>query len=190
MTIDLLKFFSGDPDDLVHSNSSVDYLRNWRSIKNLTVLNLVYDVFPPELVSMVVTELGMIPCTSVPVVLRVRNVEGWGLGWSHARPYRWSSGWGTLKDETCSKFKAHQGFLSDLSSKIIFEFANFWPVFEIGDLLKNQFPKAHSRRLFISEASHQIPPLHNRRDEKVTVLMTDLLRTFENSIVTGGLSMP
>ncbi|PIK54399.1 putative translation initiation factor eIF-2B subunit delta [Apostichopus japonicus] len=66
----------GDPDDLVHSNSSVDYLRNWRSIKNLTVLNLVYDVFPPELVSMVVTELGMIPCTSVPVVLRVRNVEG------------------------------------------------------------------------------------------------------------------
>lgn len=76
MTIDLLKFFSGDPDDLVHSNSSVDYLRNWRSIKNLTILNLVYDVFPPELVSMVVTELGMIPCTSVPVVLRVRNVEG------------------------------------------------------------------------------------------------------------------
>lgn len=66
----------GDPDDLIKRDCSVSYLHNWRTIKNLTVLNLVYDVFPPELVSMVVTELGMIPCTSVPVVLRVRNVEG------------------------------------------------------------------------------------------------------------------
>ncbi|KAJ8020930.1 Translation initiation factor eIF-2B subunit delta [Holothuria leucospilota] len=66
----------GDPDDLVIRHNSNNYLHDWRSIKNLTVLNLVYDVFPPELVSMVVTELGMIPCTSVPVVLRVKNVEG------------------------------------------------------------------------------------------------------------------
>ena len=37
------------------------------------VLNLVYDVTPPEFVDMVITDVGMIPCTSVPVVLRVKD---------------------------------------------------------------------------------------------------------------------
>jgi len=47
----------------------------WKDIRRFNVLNLVYDVTPPELISLVITELGMIPCTSVPVVLRVKCAE-------------------------------------------------------------------------------------------------------------------
>lgn len=50
-------------------------LRSWKENSSLRLLNLVYDVTPPELVDLVITDLGMIPCTSVPVVLRVKNVE-------------------------------------------------------------------------------------------------------------------
>lgn len=42
---------------------------------SLGLLNLVYDVTPPDFVDLVITDLGMIPCTSVPVVLRVKNVD-------------------------------------------------------------------------------------------------------------------
>jgi translation initiation factor 2B subunit (eIF-2B alpha/beta/delta family) len=36
----------------------------------LQLLNLVYDVTPSTFITMVVTEVGMIPPTSVPVILR------------------------------------------------------------------------------------------------------------------------
>ncbi|XP_072042450.1 translation initiation factor eIF2B subunit delta-like [Amphiura filiformis] len=65
----------GDPEDLVAINKNTHYLKDWRDIQSLTILNLVYDVFPPDLISMVITEIGMLPCTSVPVVLRVKNIE-------------------------------------------------------------------------------------------------------------------
>ena len=38
--------------------------------KPITVLNLLYDVTPAEFVTGIVTELGIIPTTSVPPVLR------------------------------------------------------------------------------------------------------------------------
>lgn len=41
--------------------------------ENITLLNLTYDVCPPDLISCVVTDMGMLPCTSVPVVLRLKN---------------------------------------------------------------------------------------------------------------------
>ena len=41
----------------------------------LKVLNLTYDVTPPDYIAMVATELGMLPCSSVPVVLRVRSLD-------------------------------------------------------------------------------------------------------------------
>lgn len=50
-------------------------LENWKSCTNLTPLNLLYDVTPPDLVTGVVTELGFLPCSSVPVVLRIRPNE-------------------------------------------------------------------------------------------------------------------
>ncbi|EEC14786.1 guanine nucleotide exchange factor, putative, partial [Ixodes scapularis] len=43
---------------------------------SLTLLNLMYDVTPPQFVDMVITEKGILPCTSVPVVLRMRNAAG------------------------------------------------------------------------------------------------------------------
>ncbi len=48
----------------------VGALASWREIPQLRMLNLLYDVTPPAFVDMVITEVGMIPCTSVPVVLR------------------------------------------------------------------------------------------------------------------------
>lgn len=66
-----------NPDDLQRSNGcQKNHLQNWENIASLNLINLAYDVTPPELVSAVVTELGMLPCTSVPVVLRVKNPKG------------------------------------------------------------------------------------------------------------------
>lgn len=65
---------TGDPNDLVpiHRRQG-DFLRDWKSIENLQLLNLMYDVTSPDLISMVITQLGNIPCTSVPVVLRISH---------------------------------------------------------------------------------------------------------------------
>ncbi|XP_060107252.1 translation initiation factor eIF-2B subunit delta [Heteronotia binoei] len=64
-----------DPDDLIVPHRGRIPLADWQDSKSLRLLNLVYDVTPMELVDLVITDLGMIPCTSVPVVLRVKNVE-------------------------------------------------------------------------------------------------------------------
>lgn len=40
--------------------------------ENLQILNLLYDVTPPDLITAVVTELAILPCTSAPVVLRIK----------------------------------------------------------------------------------------------------------------------
>lgn len=40
--------------------------------KGVKGLSPVYDITPPDLVTAVVTELAILPCTSVPVVLRVK----------------------------------------------------------------------------------------------------------------------
>lgn len=68
-------YFSGDPADLVSISKNYCYLDGWKDLSDLSVLNLVYDVTPPELITMVITEVGMVPCTSVPVVLRVKHAE-------------------------------------------------------------------------------------------------------------------
>lgn len=65
----------GDPEDLVTIGNRTPYLTDWRDHSSLTLLNLVYDVMPQEFVSLVITELGLIPCTSVPVVLRMQQIE-------------------------------------------------------------------------------------------------------------------
>jgi len=67
----------GDPDAIVTLDrpDKSNILSEWRDKKHLYLLNLVYDVTPSSLVDMAITEIGMIPCTSVPVVLRVTNTE-------------------------------------------------------------------------------------------------------------------
>ncbi|XP_043963329.1 translation initiation factor eIF-2B subunit delta isoform X3 [Gambusia affinis] len=64
-----------DPDDLIVTRNGQTHLEHWQQEPPLGLLNLVYDVTPPDFVDLVITELGMIPCTSVPVVLRVKNVD-------------------------------------------------------------------------------------------------------------------
>lgn len=66
---------TGDPDELVSAaGRSIDSnLENWRDLSKLSLLNLTYDVTPGDLVTAVITELAVLPCTSVPVVLRVKH---------------------------------------------------------------------------------------------------------------------
>lgn len=64
-----------DPDDLIVTRKGKTQLEHWQEVPSLGLLNLVYDVTPPDFVDLVITDLGMIPCTSVPVVLRVKNVD-------------------------------------------------------------------------------------------------------------------
>lgn len=65
--------FLDDPDKLsvVDVSEQPSPLSNWKENSKLTPLNLLYDVTPPDLVTAVVTEIAILPCTSVPVVLRI-----------------------------------------------------------------------------------------------------------------------
>jgi len=66
-----------DPDDLLVPSKGISIkspeaskLSNWKDIPTLKLLNLAYDLTPIEFVTVVVTEIGLIPPTSVPVVIR------------------------------------------------------------------------------------------------------------------------
>ncbi|EDQ86505.1 uncharacterized protein MONBRDRAFT_10853 [Monosiga brevicollis MX1] len=65
----------GDPTDLAKAPDNQNRLVGWQDVPSLKLLNLVHDLTPSSFVDMVVTEIGMIPCTSVPVVLRVRDEQ-------------------------------------------------------------------------------------------------------------------
>lgn len=68
----------GDPNALIinkNSRGTFDHLKDWENIPHLTPLNLRYDITPPELVTAVVTEIAILPCTSVQVILRVKPSE-------------------------------------------------------------------------------------------------------------------
>lgn len=51
----------------------------WKNNQYLTPLTLMYEVTPSDLVTAVVTELAILPCTSVPVVLRVKPASSTSL---------------------------------------------------------------------------------------------------------------
>ncbi|KAG1454655.1 hypothetical protein G6F56_007266 [Rhizopus delemar] len=63
----------GNSDDLVNVQSkqqNTSVLSTWREEPDLRLLNLLYDVTPSKYISLVVTEVGLIPCTSAPVIWR------------------------------------------------------------------------------------------------------------------------
>ncbi|XP_020521878.1 translation initiation factor eIF-2B subunit delta isoform X2 [Amborella trichopoda] len=62
----------GDPDALskVHGRKDLNHLENWANNEKLQLLNLTYDATPSDYVSMIVTDYGMVPPTSVPVIVR------------------------------------------------------------------------------------------------------------------------
>lgn len=61
--------YAGDDEE----NDSV--LKDWLYMDNLRLLNLLYDLTPSDFVSGIVTELGIIPPTSVAVLLREMNPQ-------------------------------------------------------------------------------------------------------------------
>jgi len=65
----------GDPDDLVATGTDVSSLEDWRDLSALNLLYLNYDVTPASLVDAIITEISVIPCTSVPVVLRLKAID-------------------------------------------------------------------------------------------------------------------
>jgi len=58
------------PDELVIPGGP---LENWRKVKGLQLLNLMYDVTPAEYIHIVITEHGSVPPTSVPTLNRSIN---------------------------------------------------------------------------------------------------------------------
>ncbi|KAH8356301.1 hypothetical protein KR200_006550, partial [Drosophila serrata] len=64
-----------DPNQLVRGDKC--QLINWATKGKLMPLNLNYDITPPELVNAVVTEVAILPCTSVPVILRIKPDIGY-----------------------------------------------------------------------------------------------------------------
>eukprot|EP00761_Pharyngomonas_kirbyi_P014329 gb/GECH01014359.1/.p1 GENE.gb/GECH01014359.1/~~gb/GECH01014359.1/.p1 ORF type:complete len:420 (+),score=108.84 gb/GECH01014359.1/:1-1260(+) len=60
-----------DADILVQDSK----LKSWRHIPNLKVLSLAYDLTPINCIDMVITEVGMVPPSSVPVIIREYRKE-------------------------------------------------------------------------------------------------------------------
>ncbi|KAJ5563409.1 hypothetical protein N7535_008573 [Penicillium sp. DV-2018c] len=59
------------PPELVLNKHTVSPLANWRNTPNLQLLNIMYDVTPAEYVDMVITEMGSLPPSAVPIVHRM-----------------------------------------------------------------------------------------------------------------------
>ncbi|CCK68566.1 translation initiation factor eIF2B subunit delta KNAG_0B01190 [Huiozyma naganishii CBS 8797] len=45
-------------------------LDSWHGLKSLNIVNILYDLTPPEYIKKVITEFGALPPSSVPVILR------------------------------------------------------------------------------------------------------------------------
>lgn len=45
-------------------------LANWKDSPSLNILNIMYDLTPPEYIQKIITEVGALPPSSVPVILR------------------------------------------------------------------------------------------------------------------------
>lgn len=59
------------PDELVLQGNSSTSLSKWRDTPNLQLLNLMYDLTPADYITMIITEYGSLPPSSVPVVYRL-----------------------------------------------------------------------------------------------------------------------
>ncbi|KAK9272239.1 hypothetical protein L1049_002610 [Liquidambar formosana] len=62
----------GDPNVIskIRGRKDINYLDDWANSENLQLLNLIYDATPSDYVSMIITDYGMVPPTSVPVIVR------------------------------------------------------------------------------------------------------------------------
>ncbi|KAG7665680.1 tif224 [[Candida] subhashii] len=58
------------PNEEIQEDEDSDPLKNWKDLPALNILNIMYDLTPPEYIDKVITELGSLPPSSVPVILR------------------------------------------------------------------------------------------------------------------------
>lgn len=58
-------------EELMIQGKTSSPLAKWKDVPHLQILNLMYDLTPAEFISMVVTEYGIIPPSSVPVIIRL-----------------------------------------------------------------------------------------------------------------------
>ncbi|XP_057952484.1 uncharacterized protein LOC131146737 [Malania oleifera] len=67
----------GDPNAIskVPGRRGASHLDNWGDQENLQLLNLTYDATPSDYISVIVTDYGMVPPTSVPVIVREYRKE-------------------------------------------------------------------------------------------------------------------
>ncbi|KAL6507406.1 hypothetical protein OROGR_023601 [Orobanche gracilis] len=67
----------GDPDVVssVPGRKEINYLDGWANSETLRPLNLIYDATPSDYISMIITDYGMIPPTSIPVIVREYSRE-------------------------------------------------------------------------------------------------------------------
>ncbi|KAL6587609.1 hypothetical protein OROMI_000587 [Orobanche minor] len=67
----------GDPDVVssVPGRKEINSLDGWANSETLRPLNLIYDATPSDFISMIITDYGMIPPTSVPVIVREYSRE-------------------------------------------------------------------------------------------------------------------
>ncbi|KAG2416362.1 hypothetical protein HFD88_007577 [Aspergillus terreus] len=59
------------PSESTLASKDSSPLSNWKDTPNLQLLNIMYDVTPAEYVDMVVTEMGSLPPSAVPIVHRM-----------------------------------------------------------------------------------------------------------------------
>nr|CCA18558.1 translation initiation factor eIF2B subunit delta pu [Albugo laibachii Nc14] len=59
-----------------HYDSQRLSVSEWRNIPNLEFVNFEHDITPKEFISVIVTELGMIPPSSVPAIIREYSKDG------------------------------------------------------------------------------------------------------------------
>eukprot|EP00088_Acartia_fossae_P033398 TRINITY_DN3418_c0_g1_i6.p1 TRINITY_DN3418_c0_g1~~TRINITY_DN3418_c0_g1_i6.p1 ORF type:complete len:719 (-),score=209.20 TRINITY_DN3418_c0_g1_i6:101-2257(-) len=64
-----------DPDQVAKTPGATNFLEKWKDQNCVHLLNLAYDVTPASLVSAVITEISVVPTTSVPVILRLKNCD-------------------------------------------------------------------------------------------------------------------
>lgn len=59
-----------EADATADQSDDLEPLKNWQDVKILNIINIMYDLTPPEYINKVITELGALPPSSVPVILR------------------------------------------------------------------------------------------------------------------------
>lgn len=53
-----------------YDSENTNVLDGWQNLKSLNIVNILYDLTPPEYIKKVITEFGSLPPSSVPVILR------------------------------------------------------------------------------------------------------------------------